>query len=309
MEFYKPSGACPLNAVLLLLATGIPLTLLGGVVYAFGIVYIPLVYVSVLLTLGYSWLLGTTVGWVAMKGRLRNNRLLTVFGLLMGGMGLYTAWAWDAVARLGTEVGLLGFHPFFLWAYLNFLYENGSWSLDGGAALTGPALAAVWLTEAILVLAISVFVGRSWTANLAYCEKCQLWHEVKQGLLHLASDADAPVWQRVEEGDLGALDQLPFGVDSQGRAIRLDLSLCPECEETGYLTAQAVTYTVDEKGAVSEQARPLFAHAAIARETAAWLCEKACQAAAEAMAAEAAVEEAMAAEAALEGQDHEATAG
>ena len=63
-------------------------------------------------------------------------------------------------------------------------------------------------------------------------------------------------------------------MDSQGRAIRLDLSLCPECEETGYLTAQAVTFTVDDKGAVLEQARPLFAHAAIARETAAWLCEK-----------------------------------
>ncbi len=284
MDVYKPSGACPLNAVLLFLATGIPAILLGGMIYSFGIVYIPLVYVSVLLTLGYGWLLGTVTGWSAMKGKLRNNVILTGFGLLLGVMGLYAAWALDAVARLGAEVGLLGFDPFFMWAYMSFLYENGSWSLDGGDALTGPALAAVWLTEAILILGTAVVVGRSWTANLPFCETCQCWHTGKEGLLHLAAGPDDPRWQRVESGDLRALDELPYGVEPQGQAIRLDLSLCPECEETGFVTAHAVTFTVDNKGAVSEQTRLLFNHVAIDRSTAAWLCEKACQAAEEAMA-------------------------
>jgi hypothetical protein len=281
MEFYKHSGAIPIGAVVLILVAGLITVVVGGVIYSFAIVYIPIVYVSVLLTFGYGALIGAVVGWAALAGKLRNNFILTSLALLFGALGLYAAWGMDTLARIGLEVGLLGFHPLILWGYMGYFYENGSWGLTEGEAVTGPLLAAVWLAEGLIILGMSLVVARAWGTKLPFCERCDQWTTQEQGVLYFAADPQDLRWQRVQMGDLQAIDEFKPGVGDEGSGVRLDLASCPSCREGGFLTAQAVTFTVDQNGALSEKTTPVFTHLVIDQAAVDYLRVKAAQVASE----------------------------
>lgn len=265
MESYKHSGAIPLSAVLLILGAGLPAVLIGGPIYTFAVVYIPFIYVSALLAFGYGALIGGVVGWSAFKGKLRNNTVLTGVAFLFALLGLYVAWGVDPMARIGTGVRLRGFDPLFLWNYVAFLYDEGSWGLSEGVPIRGPLLAAVWLAEAAIVTGTSVVVARARAANAPFCERCDRWTQREQGLVYLAADGQEPAWQQLQLGDIRALDRFAFGSTDDGRTVRLDLSVCPQCMEGGFLSAEAVTYAVDKKGNVSEKTTPVFSNLTIDR--------------------------------------------
>ena len=58
MEVYKHSGAVPLGGALLTTFASLIATILFGVVYTYAVVWIPFIYITVLLTLALGFLIG-----------------------------------------------------------------------------------------------------------------------------------------------------------------------------------------------------------------------------------------------------------
>lgn len=258
MELYKHSGAVPLGAVALITAAGGATALVGGAIYTYGINYIPLIYVNFLLTAGYGLVLGLAVGSAARAGKLRNNFVLTSLAFVFGLLGIYVAWGVDPLARVGTEVGLEGFRPPSMLGYMQFLYEKGSWGLSDGEPVKGLFLAVIWLLEAAVILGIAVATARGMTAKLPFCDQCNEWTTVEEGVVHFATHGDDLLWDRVRMGDLTALNDLAFGITDQGAAVRLDLATCAGCVHSNFLTVHAANYSLDKKGNVSEKLTPVF---------------------------------------------------
>ncbi len=258
MELYKHSGAVPLAAVALITVAGGATALVGGAIYTYGINYIPLIYVNFLLTAGYGLVLGLAVGSAAKTGKLRNNFVLTSLAFVFGLLGIYVAWGVDPLARGGSEVGLSGFNPLFMLAYMEFLFEEGSWGLSDGEPVKGLFLAAIWLLESLVILGIAMVTARGMTAKLPFCDQCEAWTTVEEGVVHFATHGEDPRWDRVMMGDLSALNDLAFGITDEGTAVRLDLATCAGCVHSNFLTVQAAKYSLDKKGNVSEKLTPVF---------------------------------------------------
>lgn len=178
------------------------MTLVGGAIYTYGITYIPLVYINFLLTAGYGLALGLAVGSAAKAGKLRNNFVLTSLVFIFGLLGIYVAWGVAPLARVGTEVGLNGFHPLLMLGYMQLLYENGSWGMGDGEPVKGVFLAAIWLLEAAVILGVAVTTARRMTVKLPFCDQCDQWTTVEEGVVHFAARCKDPAWDRVLMGDL-----------------------------------------------------------------------------------------------------------
>lgn len=198
------------------------------------------------------------VGSAAKAGKLRNNFVLASLAFIFGLLGIYVAWGVDPLARVGTEVGLAGFHPLAMLGYMQLLYERGSWGMGDGEPIKGVFLAAIWLLESAVILGVALTTARRMTAKLPFCDQCEQWTTVEEGVVHFAARCKDPAWDRVLMGDMTALNELEFGVTDEGAAARLDLATCAGCAHSNFLTVHAATYTVDKKGNLSEKLTPVF---------------------------------------------------
>src|SRR5205823_5628413 len=119
--YYEHSGKTPLTGLTLAALCGLGTAVVLGVVYSYAVVFIPIVYLNVLLTVIFGCAIGGAVTWAAKFGHVRSRLLPAVVGLFCGLIGLYVAWGADLLARMGWPPNgdfLPAFHPQVLKAYL-----------------------------------------------------------------------------------------------------------------------------------------------------------------------------------------------
>lgn len=266
MEVYKHSGSVPMSGALTTFTTGAVAAAVLGVVYALGIHYIPFIYLNFLLTVCFGAAIGAVVGWASRKGRIRNLLVVGALAVASGLVGLYLAWAGALAVLTRFNFGFV-IDPLVLANFMAWLYENGSWGLRNGGPVTGIPLVLVWLVEAGLVLAIAWAVARGMIAGKAYCERCDQWTELEEGVQRLLvrSEDERPL-QEVLQGNLAGLREMLRAPEGSNAYLQLDLATCPACPASNFLTIQAIRNEIDKKGNTQTVKQALVANMLIAEQ-------------------------------------------
>lgn len=265
MEFYRHSGAVTLGGLIGATVAGVATAGVLGVVYAFLIVWIPLVFLNFLLTIGFGGILGFVVGGMARLGKVRNGLIAAMLGLICGLIGLYVAWAADPAARIPGE-GFL-FEPQELFAYISFFYHNGLWGFTDGAMVSGVVLAVVWILEALIIVGGSTLVAAMMIAGRPFCEQCYQWTTIEKDVRRLsAANAQQDQLERVLRGDLNALSAMVPATKGEPVYFRLDVARCPTCSQSNFLSIQAVSEGVDKEGKPTTNETAVFEHLVITQQ-------------------------------------------
>lgn len=250
-ETYRHSGRVgALGAPIIFLVGGISAILLAAV-YSYGLAWIPLIYVSFLLTGGFGAILGLIVGICAKIGKIRNPFIVGIFGLMIGALGLYMSWAFDGMARFGTEeiAGPI-LNPLALKEYMSIFYAEGFWGMGrGGGTVSGIFLGIIWLVEAVIILGLAWLISHGSVASLPFCENCNRWTSTVEGLCQLTPPEDEGTSiEQLLSGDVSALQSFTRSPENAGAYLRLDTAECPDCDDCNCATVNLVEVTVDKDG-------------------------------------------------------------
>ncbi len=250
MHVYRHSGAIPAGAGVMMVALGMLTAIVGGAIYALLIFYIPFVYINVLLMLGLGAAIGGTVGSLARAGKIRNSSLTTILAFILALVGIYVEWATIHLPLSGYQLGILAYHPNVVLDLMIYLYQEGWWSFSDRAQqnLTGIPLAIIWVLEAGAIICTSVGVARSFVAHRTFCEGCNRWTDTDTGANYLLGTGSEPQIQGAAMGDLRGLNELERAAGYEDKVIRIDIDICPSCEQSNFVTIQAVTNKLDSKG-------------------------------------------------------------
>ncbi|MDR1035362.1 MAG: hypothetical protein LBT40_01925 [Deltaproteobacteria bacterium] len=191
-RFYAPSGEVH-GSSFLIVAAALAAGAVLAPLYAAASLYVPLIYLNVILIVLYGAAVGTAGGIVARKTLTLNPLLAGVFAVVGGWAGFYASWAvWIAlVAHFGgaafpgfketlgylTAFGdwgpLLG-EPRMLVELARLVNEEGLWSIGRASSHSGSvhglALLGVWIVE-FLIYTISAAVVAANEARTPYSEE------------------------------------------------------------------------------------------------------------------------------------------
>jgi len=265
METYRHSGRTPLGAAAISLLTGLFIALIGAFAYAWSVQWIPLIYINFLATLAFGALVGGAVGVVARVGRIRSDAVVGLIALFCMAVGVWLYWGASFWAMFGPEAGLRPWGPTLLSAYVQHLFENGSWGLKDGDPIKGWFLTAVWVVEIGLLFVVAWATALA-CVNQPFCESCGEWTETESAVARFDAKGDEAVWQRVITDDLPALGEVPLLSEDKPNYVRLDFAKCPKCEHSNFMTLQAVEITTDSKGNTKTKERKLLVHGILTAE-------------------------------------------
>jgi len=253
LETYRHSGKFTLPGILLPLVVCALVAFPAGLAYGYLIRWIPIVYLNILLTLGY----GFAFGWLARKllqrGKVRNTALATAIGVISGLFALYGEWSGHVHAVFDDAPWLL--RPDEIFSAMAYLYENGSWTLGRGSsssAVTGIVLALVWAVEALLIVGLAGFVAWNFSAETPFCEKAGCWLDEKKHIDTLAPIA-AEQLPALKSGSLQPLLDTAPCAEGADEFTRLTLKRAPVEAAFCTLRVEAVTRSYDKEGKMQEK--------------------------------------------------------
>jgi hypothetical protein len=254
--YYKHSGGVGPFALVMVPLLSALAALIFSIPYAYGVYYIPLIYIKFFLTLGFGFALGITVGWLGKLFKVRNMFFMSFIGLLAGAVGAYGMWVAWFFAVIQYETGVLGLilSPMALLEIMRGLAVEGVWSIKGSTP-TGWALYSVWIVEAGMVILMSAAVAASYLNDRFFCERCERWmspSEVFSNLEPLAGERWHAIVSDLERGEMGSL--LAVQSVPMSAALRTEVALyrCPGCDNNHLLSAKLIQMTLDAQGKTSK---------------------------------------------------------
>lgn len=264
-SYYKNSGIVPPLAPILMFTVGAGITWLLAFIYAYAIAYIPLIYVSFILTGLFGLSIGMIVNLCGNFGKARNTKFSIASVLILGLFGLYACWAVWFKAQ-GLKTGLF-IAPDILLKLIEVVAENGAWSIFDSTP-TGGALYAVWGLEALIIVGVALYMVASNANDTPFCEECNQWADEEKVIGPLAPIMDAEGFKiGVDKGSFQAIMDLPLIEDRYVQYTLLKLLSCPGCERsTLFLTVQGVTVDVDDEGKESTNETNIIKNLIITRE-------------------------------------------
>lgn len=175
--FYTPSGKIGKSSILLFILVAFIFMPITAILYAYATWFIPLVFIRMLVTIGFAFLIGWLVSRLIIRfGKVRNNLLAVIFSLTCSFIGLYSAWiTWSVLVinsgelygneHVGitksvtpmTDLVTMLEHPHMLLWVIKKVNGVGFWSLPflGGQSISGLFLSVFWIIELILILGLS----------------------------------------------------------------------------------------------------------------------------------------------------------
>jgi hypothetical protein len=254
LPVYRHSGKFgihgPLAAIVAAVAIGFPL----GFVYAYGMKWIPFVYVNFLLTAGYGFAFGSITGFLMKWAKVRNTPVALLSGLIAGLLALFFNWnahihaLFDGAPALNSGKGIL--------AGMQVLYEQGSWGLSHSGSVTGVPLAIVWVIEALAIIGLTTFISMAMVFDTPFCEKTQCWLDQEKKISTLQSFTDPEHLAALKAGDLGPLAKAKPKESGAMAFARLTLKHSPRTQE--FCTVRVENVTIEtKKGETNERTQEL----------------------------------------------------
>jgi len=282
--YYKPSGSySPMAFLLFVLACLIVIPILSTI-YAYAIWYIPIPYVNFLVTGVFGFVVGLAVTILALKyGKVRNNTVATVLGILAGLWALYFHWAvWiDLVfhisestqegdmiavsnANFGEVLGL-AMNPSALFSIMSEINEFGTWGIKGGS-VKGGFLTFIWIIEAIMIVGITV-LSSSGQAGKPFCELNQKWYNEKELAATSLISNPKEFIESLSQGNASALEGITTEADPKTQNHSKFTLFGNETNEN-YLSLSNFVGTTNSKGELKMEEHIVASYLKVSEEIA-----------------------------------------
>lgn len=246
MQTYSSSGIVPIAGGIATAVVGLLTAMLCGFAYGYAFHWIPISFLRVLACLFYGFAIGITIAATGKQMKIRSPAFITVVAFASMLVGLWIYWGAYRWAKEGAGVGLAAWSPQELIAFGQRLFNDGSFKLRR-TTIDGWLLVGFWVVEAVVMLVTIVGSAQAHVWQ-PFCETCQEWTKTHAGLIRLSAGGEEPAFSQVLAGDFAQLATFPLANLKTSPHVRLDLTSCPQCEHSNYLSLSAVTIKIDKKG-------------------------------------------------------------
>ena len=281
-DTYKPSGRFGIIAFPLVLV-GIALAIALSFVYQLALHWIPLIYISFLVTFGLGIGLGMVGSKIVKFGKIRNIALAMLTGLLLTLAALagkfyfqHQQMLTDTVAMIMEDPQAQGSDPaeirellkqdLTFSEHIKLRVEQG-WQIgragrDGGAPISGLFVYLVWLIEFGIVVFSAV--GLAWSAaKEPFSEKLGEWASEEEVVMTLPVTSDEMVAQIRAAQTVDELMEIPIPKTDESNqfAVYKVNSIEGQELEDAYLSVDLMTMYLDKDGNQKSDNTPLVQHA------------------------------------------------
>lgn len=244
---YQASGKWSPAGAAIAVVVAVVGSLVLGFVYGVVLYYMPLIYLSFLLTCGAAIGAGMAAQFGARFGSIRNGGVATLVGAVAG---VVTLWAsWVAWAWATTEWEWLPLHPLELREFIDIVAQEGMWSIFGQTP-TGGVLIGIWSIEALMVIGGGLLLGATFLTSTPYCERCEAWVDDETEIGPLAPTKAADAAEALAQGDLRPTLALEAARLKASRYAKLVVKACGGCHDVTVLSL--VLVTIEQKGDKTE---------------------------------------------------------
>ena len=256
-ETYKPTGkfaaaAIPLWALAVVVM--VPLAIL----YAILLDLIPLIYVSVLLTLVAGWLLGWVAFLVCKLGHVRNSMVAWLVGLSLPVVFLSAKYLFQWNVWLMDDPNL---------GFMEHLQErvDAGWNVERrGRAnqINGFFVYGIWLIEAGIVFFRSPFRAAA-QAREPYSDPLKKWASENEQIMVLPISDDEMIAKIQAASSVDQLLEIPIPKSDEATKFAVyNVSSIPGQEmEDAYLSVFLMDLVVGSNGEVEQKLKPLVENA------------------------------------------------
>lgn len=279
-ETYKPSGrfgiiALPMALVCLVVAIA------ASFIYHLALHWIPLIYVSFLITFGLGIGLGVVGSKIVEIGKVRNIALAVLIGLVLTLGSLagkfyfqYQQMLTDTVAMLMQDPEAAGADPEMVrdalsqeltfTEHIKARVEQG-WQIGragGGAPISGPFVYVVWLVELGIIAWSAIGMPKS-AAGEPFSEKLGEWASEEEIVMTLPVTSEEMVVQIKAASTVDELLEIPIPETDQSDqfAVYKTNSIEGQELEDAYLSVHLMRLYLDKDGNQKSEDTPLVRHA------------------------------------------------
>ncbi|MBN2210857.1 MAG: hypothetical protein JW709_05620 [Sedimentisphaerales bacterium] len=242
-RYYQPSGVVGVVGLINMIVLGVSAAVVLGVIYGYAIFYIPFIYVSFVITLGFGAGVGYAVGLGGRLGKVRNAKVGYILGFLAGCLAEYIGWVSWLLAASDQEVLIL--NPKVMLDAIQMVAAEGAWSIFNWTP-SGILLYLIWTVEAMMIIGVCTFLAGSMLSAKPFCESCNQWIKDKMTIAPLTPIGEPDHLKGLlEQRDFSALTALQKQPNGQTNSTTIDLVHCPICQRSHFLTVTSVEITDD----------------------------------------------------------------
>jgi hypothetical protein len=270
--YYKPSGKAPVTGILLALTVSAVFAVICAFAYCYGIWYIPIIYLNLILIIGVPIALSVLIARIGIKfGKIRNKIVAAMIGLAGGVVFFIVQWLIHCVMvtnsgevhSIGSGSHSMGFaetgfsfeafmfyltNPAETISLIGVINEVGTWGI-GSSTVSGILLTIFWIIEALCILFVPVFFPWKQADN-PFSEKLNQWLEERSMSRNMAITNSADeLRNEIENGNFGTLINATSSTENPFRKLVL---YSDDQQQEVYLTVKHITITYDDKGKEKE---------------------------------------------------------
>jgi len=292
IETYKPSGR--FSPIFFAYVVGAAAIIIGlAWLYVRLLHWIPLIYISFLITLGFMGLCFIALNWAGRSGNCRNLLLATVLGLLIGAGAVGTKHWFQYKHRLNLAVNSVAKQhgdeaaksarklleaTITFKEYIKDRLQTG-WSVgrvgrsaSSRAPAKGLFVWLVWALEAGMII-LGCVAGLRTIAGEPFSESSGQWADEERLLLAYNIPEHVPVYEDVET--LDDLLDFPEATDHSPRSLRYILKSVPgDDEEDSFLSVVNRHVSYDKEGKENKSDSTLFENVVVTAAQRADLLER-----------------------------------
>lgn len=273
-RYYKHSGNFEPVGLLLMMGFGVLGAVGGAFTYGYATHYIPLVIVTLLLTLGFGVVLGLLVEVGAKQGKVRNMPLLLAFSAFAGITAVYAQWVVFLHLKLDTGTWITS--PGDILNIMQVMAAAGMWEVFDWTP-EGGALYTIWGIEAAIIAGGAILVPWASLSDLPFCEQTGEWAEASEATAPMAVPDDLEGLARAIEADpAGTVRQIPRLEELEEVFLRATITYVADAPGTSYfLTVNVVTLSYDDDGDLTESTEEILQNLVVDQGTADALLDEA----------------------------------
>jgi hypothetical protein len=260
--YYRHSGHVPIGGALLAGVVGTAAGVIGALVYAYFVLYVPFIYINFIATLAFGVLIGFVTARMAKAARVRNVAVTLAIVLVVTLVSYYFCWIFwingaanKMIKDNDTTVGDLIASPRLVWVGVRVFNQTGTWSLGRGSreAVSGWFLTLIWVIEAGAIFLCSLGMAAVAIEEEMYCEKCRCWCGKGRSVRRTEPSDPDRFRRELEAHNLKCLNVL--GPGKNDRYWEIEYHHCDSCDDLHAMTLTDHTVTHDKKGNASDKTR------------------------------------------------------
>lgn len=257
-QYYHHTGKVTFIGVLSAGVAGLVAGAVAAALYAYGDVYIPIIYANVLLCFAFGAGVGVACAYVMRWGKVRNVPVTLAIVGVVTLASYYVCWVvWIfAQAQRGSRTPVpvkelfdLLINPKWVYGLAIALNAQGTWAMSttDKSNVSGVFLYIVWLGEAALIFGSAIWAARLFATDRPFCETCDAWCAKGEAIARVAPAPADQLRPRLEARDFQYLRDLAPHARSDSY-VELTHHQCRSCGRLHTLTATLVTITAGSRG-------------------------------------------------------------